>query len=143
MIYFIQVGDDGPVKIGFTKLSPSIRLSGLQVANPYPLRMLGRMVGNAATERFLHKKFARNRLRGEWFSPTTSLLQYCEDRAESTRYITGAILTEIDVPPALKRECIKRAKATFPPMGWTQQLVVLAQRGLAMEIVPRTAKPSD
>lgn len=41
--------------------------------------------------------------------------------------------TSVDVPPALKRECIKRAKAAFPPMGWTQQLVVLAQKGLADE----------
>jgi hypothetical protein len=52
--------------------------------------------------------------------------------------------TSVDVPPALKRECIKRAKATFPPMGWTQQLVVLAQRAIdAEKAPPRLPMPSQ
>lgn len=52
--------------------------------------------------------------------------------------------TSVDVPPALKRECQKRAKAIFPPMGWTQQLVVLAQRGLeADKAAARLPKRGD
>lgn len=44
--------------------------------------------------------------------------------------------TSIAVPPKLKAVCEKRAAAKYPPIGWTQELVLLAQRALEAEKVP-------
>lgn len=38
--------------------------------------------------------------------------------------------TSIAVPPKLKKRCQKMAEAAYPPIGWTQQLVILAQAEL-------------
>lgn len=57
--------------------------------------------------------------------------------------------TSIAVPPKLKAVCEKRAAAKYPPIGWTQELVLLAQQGLASEQMrsqvkaPRTPQHSD
>lgn len=65
-IYFIQQGDAGPIKIGWSKNVRS-RLAGLQTANPYPLRLLLVLDGEERDERRLHDWFGTERLNGEWF----------------------------------------------------------------------------
>lgn len=67
-VYFIQRGNDGPVKIGHSK-HPERRLTGLQSASPDPLRLLGTLPGGKAREAELHQKYAAFRLTGEWFKP--------------------------------------------------------------------------
>lgn len=75
MIYFIQVGDDGPVKIGLAD-DPYRRLVALQCASPFELRLLGGFEGGRGEELKLHKMFAHARIRGEWFEPTEELLAF-------------------------------------------------------------------
>jgi hypothetical protein len=74
-IYFIQWGDGGPIKIGFSD-RPDERLAALSTGSPVPLRLLGQMRGNRGLEQALHRKFEEDRVRREWFHPSGALLQY-------------------------------------------------------------------
>lgn len=73
VVYFIQRGDDGPIKIGYAK-NAATRLDDLQVANAERLHLRGVAPGTRKTEKALHEQFANAGLRGEWFKPTTDLL---------------------------------------------------------------------
>jgi DNA-binding NtrC family response regulator len=77
MIYFVQSGKSGPVKIGFTaKDDVKVRISTLQTASIEPLNLLGVMDGDEEKEKALHQFFHSYRIRGEWFEPHPKLLMY-------------------------------------------------------------------
>lgn len=78
MIYFLQSGQDGPIKIGFTN-SIDNRLSALQVNSPYSIKALGTMEGDEQKEKWLHEQFSDFHFRGEWFWPAKSLLKFIKD----------------------------------------------------------------
>jgi hypothetical protein len=82
MIYFIQAGNNGPIKIGIAK-NPSKRLSQLQVGATEELRLLGVMNGTEQHENDIHHQFAVHRVRGEWFSPTPELLTYIATQSDT------------------------------------------------------------
>ena len=66
-VYLIQAGNgDGPVKIGHGRL-PLRRLQNLQLGSPERLRLIGTIAGAATEESELHRRFAFDRIRGEWF----------------------------------------------------------------------------
>jgi hypothetical protein len=66
-VYFVQCGGErGPVKIG-TARNITGRFHDLQMGCPYGLRLLAARPGDRETERKLHSKFYRARIRGEWF----------------------------------------------------------------------------
>jgi hypothetical protein len=65
-VYFLQAGEAGPIKIGWA-LDPLARLNELQVGCPEPLRLLMTLTDEGGLEAQLHRRFARLRLRGEWF----------------------------------------------------------------------------
>jgi len=69
MIYFIQVGHDGPIKIGYVKNKGAVkqRLSTLQIGNPKKLCLIGYIHGYRKEESHLHSKFKAFNIRGEWF----------------------------------------------------------------------------
>jgi hypothetical protein len=72
-IYFIQAGQDGPIKIGTAK-NPLERMATLQVAQPYTLKLLGVYFGIALEEKQLHDEHRDAWIRGEWFHPTPEVL---------------------------------------------------------------------
>lgn len=72
-VYFVQQGDNGPIKIGYTKRK-GLRLTALQNGNPERLRMVCAVPGGRALEYVLHKAFRGARLVGEWFTPTPRLV---------------------------------------------------------------------
>jgi hypothetical protein len=76
-VYFIRAGANGPIKIGSAN-NVARRMNGLQTASPYPLRLLASIVGSTEDEFGLHKRFAADRLHGEWFTPSPDLLAYIE-----------------------------------------------------------------
>jgi hypothetical protein len=78
MIYFIRAGEAGAIKIGYTKSDANRRLYELQTSHPEPLRILGIMGGDCEAERSLHRRFAKDHLRGEWFNPSPELLNFIE-----------------------------------------------------------------
>lgn len=71
-VYFLQVGEDGPIKIG-TSEDVASRVAALRTASHAKLRLLAKVPGGIAEEHALHKRFARSRLEGEWFRPTVNL----------------------------------------------------------------------
>lgn len=64
-VYFAS-DKTGLVKIGFST-SPRGRLSALRGANPRITGFVRMIDGGAPTERWLHKRFAAQRVAGEWF----------------------------------------------------------------------------
>lgn len=81
-LYFIQAGDDGPIKIGHSA-NPRERLAMLQVGNPRELVLLAEIdysAGNlgertaAYQEELFHRTFRIARIRGEWFEPHPTIL---------------------------------------------------------------------
>jgi transcriptional regulator with XRE-family HTH domain len=74
-VYFVQVGSDGPIKIGKAN-DVAFRIQALQTAAPGPLRLLAVAAGGLAEEQRLHERFSKHRLHGEWFSPHPDLLAH-------------------------------------------------------------------
>jgi hypothetical protein len=75
-LYFIQEEDHGPIKIGWTKNSPRVRLEDLQVGNPRPPHIVAMMPGTILDETRLHDRFRHLNIRGEWFRPEADLLDF-------------------------------------------------------------------
>lgn len=77
VVYFIQAGAGGPIKIGFTNYLPSIRISVLQPMNAETLVLLGEMPAPRGRddEADIHAKFAQHRIRNEWFRPAPEILE--------------------------------------------------------------------
>lgn len=68
-VYVIQIGDDGPLKVGVSQ-DVAARIASLQTASPYELRFLG-LIGRDATDESKHHEALRSEhVRGEWFANT-------------------------------------------------------------------------
>ena len=78
--YFIQSGQEGPIKIGFTSRSVQKRLLSLQTAHSESLRVLLVLPGNRELEKALHRQFQAYRKEGEWFVPSVELLSLIKER---------------------------------------------------------------
>lgn len=74
-VYFIQQGDEGPIKIGYARDVPS-RLEALQVGNAELLHVRLAVAGVVADERAFHEQFEFAHIRGEWFRPCVDLLDF-------------------------------------------------------------------
>lgn len=98
-VYFIQCGDErGPIKIGYAD-NVGTRKSKLQNGCPYPLILLHWMVvdDHKAIEYALHRRFAAQRMRGEWFEWSADL----EATIDELRTTCAALMPRLDgiVPP--------------------------------------------
>lgn len=67
VIYFLQAGDDGPIKIGYTSRRSEIRRQCCQTYNSEPIRLLAEAGGERDLEDRLHDYLEKYRIRGEWF----------------------------------------------------------------------------
>lgn len=86
IVYFIQAGEHGPVKIGRTSYEPASRLSSLQTGNAIKLTIIGTCdESEEYSEKDLHRLLSMDRIRGEWFFATDQLYDYvrmlCDDCA--------------------------------------------------------------
>ena len=77
-VYFIQAGEGGPVKIGWSS-NIKVRMESAQVDNPEPLALLAYVPGGPEIEARLHHRFREAHLRGEWFRPVRDLLDLIEE----------------------------------------------------------------
>lgn len=82
LVYFIQRGVDGPVKIGFSK-APKVRLASLQIGIPERLRILGVLDGGKPEEQRLHRYFSAHAIGGEWFRPAPEVLAYIRENGRA------------------------------------------------------------
>lgn len=77
LVYFVRVGGEGPIKIGFTSNLAS-RLRGLQVAHTGAVTVLATIsdADPRRVEKALHQRFAHLRVAREWFRADPELLEY-------------------------------------------------------------------
>ena len=106
MVYVIQQGKDGPVKIGYSS-DPVKRLSSLQTGNPNQLQLKRVFDGGMEVEQELHTYLDDLRMRdnAEWFSPASEVLKRVEgfgDRIpiEEIKPLAyrGEMRTEVHIP---------------------------------------------
>lgn len=83
-VYFIQAGDDGPIKIGVAH-DPEWRLQDLQIGSHQKLRLIGTVEGDKQLERAFHERLAHLRIRGEWFKPTSEIREVMIEHAAQMR----------------------------------------------------------
>jgi hypothetical protein len=81
-VYFVQSGEDGPIKIGFAE-DVARRVRELQTAHAARLRILAFIRGSMTTERQLHWQFRAIRISGEWYSPGPELLAYIAELVDA------------------------------------------------------------
>ena len=78
MIYFIQAGNDGPIRIGYAaKVGHRIKM--LQRRSPVPLRLLATIDGSVELEAYLHNRFWHLRQHGKWFKADQEILDFIEN----------------------------------------------------------------
>jgi predicted GIY-YIG superfamily endonuclease len=80
-IYILQVGTDGPVKIGYTKSDVKRRVRAHQAGSPHILRWIGSYSGTRADELNAHRLLQNSALRGEWFYPTKEVLAFVHEKS--------------------------------------------------------------
>jgi hypothetical protein len=80
-VYFLQVGTDGPIKIGCTKNDIQQRVRAMQLTSPHILRWIGYFPGDRAAERQAHLLLKNSSLRGEWFYPTVEVLAFVAQKS--------------------------------------------------------------
>jgi len=83
--YAIQVGTDGPIKIGYSGARAEGRLSELQRLSPWKMHIIAQWPGDMLTEKALHIELGAFRIRSEWFYPTPTVLAAIEARVKASR----------------------------------------------------------
>lgn len=79
-VYFVQAGEDGPIKIGRTS-DVRTRLERMQTGSHAPLRLLCVVPGAGRMEAAFHRALEASRMGGEWFRPTRELRATVEELA--------------------------------------------------------------
>ena len=76
-IYCVTFGNEyeNPIKIGYAT-NIDLRLSDLQIGNPYSLYVLSVAPGNMNCESFSHNLLYQYRVRNEWFWPTSIVRKF-------------------------------------------------------------------
>ena len=133
VIYFVRAGEAGPIKIGFSARGDiATRISELQGACPWPLRLIGTVTGTKPVERHLHQLLAEYRMCGEWFAPERAVL----------RAIDQALAPEFSISPAsvLDRAIMLAGSQTMLSfaLGVGQPAISLARkRGMSADLRQR------
>jgi hypothetical protein len=77
-IYFLLSEKMGAVKIGFTRGKIEGRLREWRTWHPYDFDMLKLLEGTMIEERKLHKRFSKDKIRGEWFKYSPEIKAYID-----------------------------------------------------------------
>lgn len=80
VVYFIQAGPGGPIKIGWSQ-EVDRRIAELQTANARKLILLGTVPGTLETEASLHVQFSHLRLEAEWFQDSEEIQVFLRENA--------------------------------------------------------------
>lgn len=80
VIYFVEAVGLDKVKIGISQ-APEFRLKGGETWCPVPLRALGFLLGNSATEQHLHDMFRDLHIKGEWYYLAEPIRRFIEKQA--------------------------------------------------------------
>ena len=113
MIYFVQAGKYGPVKIGYSDEKVQKRIQSLQVGAWRRLRLLGIVKnGTKYGERQLHRHFAKYNIYGEWFRPTVKLTRLAGRYSDPNQFGDDSLFSLSPLSPYIqgnKEELVLRA----------------------------------
>jgi hypothetical protein len=84
LVYFIVDRQESIVKIGVS-MSPENRLRSLRTSNPRLLELAATLPGGYDLERQLHERYAKHRIKGEWFQLTPGILRQIESSKAQVR----------------------------------------------------------
>lgn len=73
MIYFVQIGAAGPIKIGTTN-NLKMRLRVLQTRHTERLVIIAKIPGGFFVEKKIHSRLSQHRIGGEWFRPHADVI---------------------------------------------------------------------
>jgi hypothetical protein len=135
VVYFLQAEPGDPVKIGYAKDRAGVerRLRAAQLGHPAALRVLAIMDGGRVLEAELHRRFANDRIYGEWFRPSPGLLGLI--RASQTPTLDLRDTPDVEAIRTRPRPKAKR----WPLMA----LGVIFTGGLAAQLSPDLALPTE
>lgn len=85
-VYMMYCG--GRIKIG-TTVDLAHRLTHIQGSNPLPVSVIWAIGGGRLTEKALHKEFAAERIRGEWFDLSDQIRNFIDDMDAHTNGFFG------------------------------------------------------
>jgi hypothetical protein len=111
MIYFLQAGDDGPIKIGYSK-NPEDRRDSLQTGNHLDLKLIGVIPGKTTLEEKLHNRFDKYRIKGEWFECSSDIIEFIisNSRYGAVRFLSNETPFVNLMPPeqcdVMKKLCL-------------------------------------
>jgi hypothetical protein len=114
VIYFIQKGEGGPIKIGMTT-NLKKRRAAIQTHSDEKVILLAQLDGGARRENEIHSMFEQDRKHGEWFRPSEKLLEYVASIQEETSNLSPAavahegpiIIQDCDEEPIRIRDLLK------------------------------------
>jgi hypothetical protein len=142
-VYFVQVGTTGSIKIGFTKNDPALRIRQLQDTSPHKMRWIGYLRAPRSKEADLHKQFAEEWMRGEWFHSSERLLSYvravCPRFDGRTAYdclFQIGLVQRIKSAVGLKHENIRHWEDCLHECGIQDQERVKFWSWFSREIIP-------
>ena len=84
MVYFIQAGDNGPIKIG-TSSVPEMHIDRLQQGNHEELRLIAVIPGDRSLAEKVRTDLKASELGRKWFHATDEVLDYIE-KIQLTEY---------------------------------------------------------
>jgi len=159
MIYFAQVGDEGPIKIG-KAINPAKRLIELQVSHYETIMLLGVMEGDRDVEVQLLEQFKLYRKRGEGCEPEEDLVQFIRQNARPikkqgrkpsnrwARYSQGPGCYMVKFVQLVETELTQEDLIPFAEaaraLGWSvQQLVHAVNRGEFSDVVSPQGRPKS
>ena len=113
MIYFVQHGEGGAIKIG-TARNVRARIDAIQTSAPVRLRLLAVIDGGVREERELHDRFRKDRIHGEWFHPSPPLIEHIAgiEPGKSVRVSVGKRIRRRHSGSIYQRTCDGRWVAT-------------------------------
>lgn len=76
VVYFIQEGEDGNIKIGRTQGNPLDRMANFQVGNSSKLFLRNTVRCDYGFENRLHERFKDCHVYGEWHRPVPELVEF-------------------------------------------------------------------
>jgi len=76
-VYFIQATNSKAIKIGVS-VDVKRRMTDLSAYSWEPLTLLGWISSSDMSEAEAHERFVKDRIKGEWFSPSDDLLGFIE-----------------------------------------------------------------
>lgn len=85
VVYFVEAGSGGPVKIGWTQ-DIERRIAELQTANAHKLNLLGTVAGTMENEAAVHAHFSHLRMEAEWFNNSSEIHEFIKKGTVNSLY---------------------------------------------------------